>query len=390
MGHSMLKLSSSIKVKNYGDKKSRLLLITDNIDYPKPLRSKAAYIGNEKHSLEQFSAILNIDNKNRGINYSKEQTHIELNEDFTYLKPGDVIRLEPEHKRIRTLFRKESNNNFILITERCNHRCLMCSQPPKNVDDSVLMDEALELINFLPKDLRSLGITGGEPTLYGKKLLELIDKIKTHLPSTSLDILTNGRAFSNINYAIDFAKINHPDLRIAIPLYSYNPEKHNYIVQSQDAFDETIQGIINLKSQRQKVEIRVVLHKQSIPDLIKLAKYISKNLRFVDHVALMGLEITGYTRANLEELWIDQWDYKDILSDAIEILNDYNIPVSIYNHQLCLINEKVYRFYKHSISDWKNEYLDECNECTRKHSCGGFFSTQIRYKHSKNITPFKN
>ena len=83
-----------------------------------------------------------------GINYNEEQTSVELSKDFSYLRSGDVIRIEPEYKRIRTLFRKESHNNFILITERCNHRCLMCSQPPKNIDDSVLMDEALEFILF--------------------------------------------------------------------------------------------------------------------------------------------------------------------------------------------------------------------------------------------------
>ena len=36
------------------------------------------------------------------------------------------------------------------------------------------------------------------------------------------------------------------------------------------------------------------------------------------------------------------WEYKDSLSEAVNILNDYNVPVSVYNHQLCLINKDVY------------------------------------------------
>ena len=36
-----------------------------------------------------------------------------------------------------------------------------------------------------------------------------------------------------------------------------------------------------------------------------IADFIVRNLPFVERVALMGLEITGLTRANLEELWID-------------------------------------------------------------------------------------
>jgi hypothetical protein len=29
-----------------------------------------------------------------------------------------------------------------------------------------------------------------------------------------------------------------------------------------------------------------------------------------------------------------------------------------------------------------------CDGCTEKGKCGGFFSTQIVYKHSDHITPF--
>ena len=30
-------------------------------------------------------------------------------------------------------------------------------------------------------------------------------------------------------------KVKHPDLRIAIPLYSSNPSLHNYVVQAENA-----------------------------------------------------------------------------------------------------------------------------------------------------------
>src|SRR4051812_20884845 len=64
-----------------------------------------------------------------------------------------------------------SEQNSILLTERCNHYCLMCSQPPRNVQDDRLLDEAIELIRLLPRSTRGLGFTGGEPTLYGTRLL---------------------------------------------------------------------------------------------------------------------------------------------------------------------------------------------------------------------------
>jgi MoaA/NifB/PqqE/SkfB family radical SAM enzyme len=81
--------------------------------------------------------------------------------------------------------------------------------------------------------------------------------------------------------------------------------RHDYVVQSVNAFNETVRGILNLKSLDRRVEIRVVIHKQTIDRLVRLCEFIARNLLFVDHVALMGLEITGFTRANLDDLWID-------------------------------------------------------------------------------------
>jgi len=85
---------------------------------------------------------------------------------------------------------------------------------------------------------------------------------------------------------------------------------------------------------------------------------------------------------------IDPYDYKDILSEAITILNAYGLNASVYNHQLCVINRDVERNYRKSISDWKNEYVEACTPCTRKAECGGFFSSSKLYRYSDHIKAF--
>ncbi len=102
----------------------------------------------------------------------------------------------------------------------------------------------------------------------------------------------------------------------------------------------------------------------------------------------MGLEITGFTRANLDKLWIDPADYQGELQSAVRTLEQSGLRVSIYNHPLCLVPEDARGAYRKSISDWKNEYIDECDGCTRKHDCGGFFSSGVRFKHTTAVTPF--
>jgi hypothetical protein len=56
----------------------------------------------------------------------------------------------------------------------------------------------------------------------------------------------------------------------------------------------------------------------------------------------------------------------------------------IYNHQLCLIDRELWPFTVRSISDWKNEYHPECDACSVRERCGGFFFS-AKYKISKNI-----
>lgn len=383
----MIKLNGKLRLLSGGQVDSHLTRLTKNRDLPTVLANQYGLILDENiQSPLGYKFILrkklpnNLDSSQR-IEYL-------IPEDLQHLDEGDIIRVDVQ-SRVRVLYRKQSNQNSILITEQCNHYCLMCSQPPKDVDDGYIIDEVFDLIKLIPQDTLEIGFTGGEPTLFGNKFLDLINLTKSYLPNTSLHILSNGRTFQDIKFTRDYAKINHPDVMIGIPIYSDDPVMHDYIVQATNAYNETIRGILNLKSLNQKVEIRVVIHKLNAFQLSSIADFIVRNLQFVDHVALMGLEIIGFTRANLDLLWIDQIEYKDELSKATKILNNYGMNVSIYNHQLCLVNEDIQFAYRKSISDWKNDHVPECEECIKKQECGGFFTSSVLHKYSSKLKPFK-
>jgi hypothetical protein len=104
----------------------------------------------------------------------------------------------------------------------------------------------------------------------------------------------------------------------------------------------------------------------------------------------MGLEMTGFTKANLEALWIDPLEYQAELAAATRYLANSRMKVSIYNHQLCVIDRRLWPYAKQSISDWKNEYMHECEGCEAKRQCAGFFSSaKVRYsKHIRPISEF--
>jgi His-Xaa-Ser system radical SAM maturase HxsC len=312
-----------------------------------------------------------------------------LEPSLSYLRNGDIVKINPANGTLRTLYRRDSRHNSVLVTERCNNYCLMCSQPPRDINDGHLVDELLQAIPLMSRETLSVVITGGEPTLLGERLSEVLNAFRCYLPNTAVHVLSNGRNFRKFDYAEAIGRVQHPDLMIGIPLYSDISSKHDYVVQADGAFDDTIRGIINLKTAGVKVEIRVVLHNLTYARLPELARFIRRNLTFCDHVALMGLEMTGFTRSNLEKLWIDPKDYQPQLRDAVAILHRAKMHVSIYNHQLCVLDESLHRFSRKSISDWKNEFMPECNGCTRKRECGGFFSS-AKLRYSAHITPFRD
>ena len=364
-----------------------LVTVTSDDQLAPEIKQTRALIADKGKNTAGFKAVLM--KEDHPVVQQQESDVFRLGREFSYLSEGDIIRLDPNSGAMRCLYRRTSPHNTILLTERCDHYCLMCSQPPKQLDDSWLLAEARELISLIPKETENLGFSGGEPTLYGHQFIEILQHTKAYLPTTAIDVLSNGRAFKDITFAKQYAAIQHPDLLIGIPIYSDDPVTHDYIVQSRGAFDETIRGILNLKALDQRVEIRFVIHRQSVDRLVQTCEFIARNLLFVDHVALMGLEITGFTRPNLGLLWIDPFGYKDKLSEAVRLLNAYGVPVSVYNHQLCTVNPDIQGNYRKSISDWKNEYLEECASCTMRNECGGLFSSSRLYKHSEYIKAFR-
>jgi len=366
-----------------------LIKVSTNWNLPTVLRREMAYLISDQQIPSGFAHYLLTEQHQTlveklpvGSDYSI------LPDDYSYIGDNDVIRLSADRQSIRVLFRASSPNNSILMTEQCNNYCLMCSQPPKAADDSWLLDEIESLIPLIPKETRELAFTGGEPTTNKERFLKIIRLTKSYLPRTAIHILSNGRSFKDPMFAEKYAAIQMSDAMIGIPVYSDDPTLHDYIVQAKGAFDETIQGILNLKRLGQRVEIRVVIHKLSVQRLPELCEFIARNLLFVDQVALMGLEMMGFTRANLDELWIDPIEYKDTLSKSVAILAKYGMNVSVYNHQLCLVNPDILPYYRKSISDWKNEFAPECQNCKKQSECGGFFASGVKFGYSKQLSPF--
>lgn len=298
---------------------------------------------------------------------------------------GDVVVINNQGEII-FLYEISSKHNALMATERCNHRCIMCPQPPI-LQEKDKTPFNLRLISLLDKGTEEIGITGGEPTLIGDNLFVLIKHIQNKLPQTAISILSNGVKFADKEYAMKLAKCRHHDLQIDIPLFSDIAEEHNRIVGAK-TFYKTIQGLYNLALFRLRIGLRIVVHKQTYKRLPQFADFIYHNFPFVSQVAFMQMETVGLAKENLSELWIDPYDYNYELREAVLLLADRGMKPYIYNAQLCVLPEDIRCYAQQSISDWKDIYLPECEGCLLKGQCAGFFASNKEW-HSKHIKSVK-
>jgi His-Xaa-Ser system radical SAM maturase HxsC len=285
---------------------------------------------------------------------------------------GDVIQVRPESGHVAVLYRRSSTANSLFITERCNSYCLMCSQPPRNVNDDWRIGQLRELVELIDPFVPTIGVTGGEPTLAGDHFTDLLRHARSNLPDTHLHVLTNGRLLSTGTFVDKFDGLQG-HVTWAIPLYADLAEVHDHIVQARGAFYDTLEGIYNLQQRGHAIEVRYVLNKLTAPRIESFADFAIRNLPFVSNVAFMGLEPMGFAKVNREPLWIDPVDYAPALTDTVLRLDWCGLPVSIFNLPLCVLPRSVWRFMHKSISDWKRVYDPICANCAVRSRCGGFF-----------------
>ncbi|WP_187116185.1 radical SAM protein [Treponema pectinovorum] len=284
----------------------------------------------------------------------------------TLEKIHDII-IQVEGKQ-ELLYRIENRQLTFFITSKCNQRCIMC---PQKLDiDSIHNDLIVQcVINNLDYSIiDEVCFTGGEPLLK----MNLIDSFIEKSPSNILiTILTNGTIFPSSTI------LNSSRVKLCVPLYSFYDELHNRMTGSS-AFYKVIHNLMEISQFNIPIELRFVLTKQNIGLLEEYARFVWRNLPFVQDVAFMGMELTAEAKINKESLWIDPNQYISSLQNAVAILNHYDITAWIYNLPYCLFDEKYRKFLIQSISPWKIKYLPICDKCQLRESCGGMFFSDVK------------
>lgn len=154
---------------------------------------------------------------------------------------------------------------------QCNNRCRFCVQGNKReICPNKSDEEVRAILRKEAKNHQGVVFTGGEPTVR-KELVEWV-KYAKELGYEAIQIQTNGRMFSYKSFCERMIKAGANEFSPAI--HASNAKIHNYLTRVSGSFEQTVQGIKNLKSLGQYILTNTVITKPNYKDLPNLAKLL--------------------------------------------------------------------------------------------------------------------
>jgi len=215
---------------------------------------------------------------------------------------------------------------FISLSHKCNFNCQMCGVKKvlKGQElELALIKKILEEVSSWQSECTVL-FTGGEPFLR-KDIFEIIDYSVSRGLKT--EIVSNGSMIDDSEMA---ERIVHSGIQnIAISLDGANPRSHDYIRQTEGAYQKAVNAIGRLCSEKKKIgsgpqiSAWTTIMKENVFELSEVI-FLVKALG-VDCLVYHPVIVTQEDMQNTIKggsLWITQ-DLIDILKGQIDKITDY-------------------------------------------------------------------
>ena len=224
----------------------------------------------------------------------------------------------------------------IAVTYRCNNKCRFCyAYSPYRESEEMTTEEIKRVIDIIVDDAHvpSLSFTGGEPTLR-EDLLELIEYARGK--GLRVNLITNGRRCSDPEYVQKLmeAGLNSAQVSIEGP----DAESHDYITGIPRAFEQTVQGIMNLRETDIYTHCNTTICKPNIDKLEELVDFHADELGLT-YFSMNMVIYTGTAAKLQDELQVSYEEIGDIVRRVKKRANKKGIQFVWYAPTpVCLFN----------------------------------------------------
>lgn len=262
----------------------------------------------------------------------------------------------------------------IQIWNRCNNRCIMCTNPlwlDREPVSAYSMERFSSRLLTLKRTELSGGlhISGGEPTLH-PDFFNILRSIRTKFPTQKLYLLTNGRMFSYkafIDRVLEF-----DTLFLQIPIFGHTARLHDRITGVRGSFDQTVSGVRNIlkrRNRKQFLEIRTVLVKQNLSLLPNIVEFSHAKFKGIDTFVIIFPEPEGRCEADFNNVGITYSQARKTVHEVVRMWKRSFRDLRLYHFPLCTIDPELWPFAWITQDPNETTYVGMCRECRYKKYC---------------------
>lgn len=287
------------------------------------------------------------------------------------------------------------NHIEIPIWNKCNNQCLMCTntESMRKADvfnyDSVINYLEREIQKNKIKNLQTIGLTGGEPTIC-PDFFRIMNYLEQRFPKANIRILTNGRMLAYDNFRKKCLTFRNIDF--IIPLHGYDTKTHDRITQVPGSFLQTVEGVKRLLEEKktgQKIEIRIIATRLNLKIIPKIIELIKGRFLAIDRLVLIFLEFEGQAELNKDKVGIS---YRQIQPTLWQIKKYFKLfqDFRLYHFPLCILEPDFWPYCWRTLPEEEITYPPECKKCQLKKYCLGIHKSYLNYVKKPEVRPWKN
>lgn len=270
----------------------------------------------------------------------------------------------------------------IPVWNRCNNKCVMCSNPPDYSDFGKYDLASLKTrINRIPRGETEIYLTGGEPSL-SPALLPLLAHIRARLPRARILMDTNGRMFSYRAFAAQCAAFGN--LEFQVSLCGHGPAAHDGITRTPGSFRQALAGIRNLlalKARGIEVEARFVLTALSLPDIWQVYR-LACGFGGIKALVLIFMEMEGHAGLNLKSVGLTYSRARAPVEKFFARLGTSRADapeLKLYHFPLCTLPQRLWKYAWRTLPRKEVSFPAACSRCAVKKYCLGVHKDYIKH-----------
>jgi len=232
----------------------------------------------------------------------------------------------------------------IKVGYSCNNHCLFCVQGDKRTRfKSKSCEEVRHILEKRRPQNDEVVFTGGEPTI--RKDFLTLARIAKGLRYSMIQAQSNGRMFAYREFCEDAVAsgVNN----FALALHGSTAEIHDRLTCAPGSFEQTVQGIRNLKKLRQKVLTNTVITTGNYKDLPRIARFlISLGVNQIQFAFIHMSHVLAANHDLARTIVARKSAVKEYVKQGLQIGIDSNIPAMVEAIPYCFLDG-----YEQCISD---------------------------------------